>query len=526
MSPLVTQAFSILTAIYLLSTAISLVDTWLHAEAVAVIYTSLTSVTSDALGNSSIAYGSNFNSTACELAGGSYCGQTVGGWAEGNQPALLQGFAIAGNKSTQHLVITLNDENWMATIIRPNLAANISYTAQSLGLTAACVGLATACQPSTNSSPFVSPLNCSNLGYEAINFPPASGNAMMMWKDGAFYEEGGIYPNSSNFNVMILISYSPYGDSADQNDEGVQQQSPNSAVIANEDDQSYQFAANCSFVAYDVVLEGVPSTTGVQTTKLVSKSEASDETTGRLWAGVLYKTILNAIVVNTQALVLATDSGDAALADLSQEIARLTLASIGGFLMPIAPQSAGFQSSKLVSAYPIVPLITFLVLLFLYALLVIILFVWCLSASSTSVNIQSAGGEKPHTVALMQMLQQRLTNPSSLVAGFYNPVGEHGSGPRLNRDEETTSLIGGLYNPIEEHGYAAPHFDRDEETAGKDSLLSLQTSTEDMFNESKATARLRAGLRTTGVEVPQFGLTRRAQPQGLLYEEFQFTPRV
>lgn len=99
------------------------------------------------------------------------------------------------------------------------------------------------------------------------------------------------------------------------------------------------------------------------------------------------------------------------MVDFSQEIARLTLASIGGILAPTGCQYAALHQKQPVlytqNWYPFPPLALFLGLLFIYSVIVIALFVWCSFVSSPTFGIQ-ATGEKLRTVSLAQLARSAL----------------------------------------------------------------------------------------------------------------------
>jgi len=228
--------------------------------------------------------------------------------------------------------------------------------------------------------------------------------------------------------------------------------------------------ANCSFAAYDIVLQA----SGGQTT-LVNQSNASDETTGRLWAGLLYGSITKTLIVNTQGIALTSGSVDEVMADLSQEITRLMLAAAAGILVPIAPDTASFVNSRLISAYPFPPLALFLGLLFIYSAIVIALFVWCAFAGSPTLKVH-VPGKSSRTVSLMQLVQMRITNPLCFVASVFDPL----TSPALHLQRD----------PIDSTNVP----------------LSLQTDTMKSFDESRATVRLHAGFAAQEDETPQFAI--------------------
>jgi hypothetical protein len=207
--PLLIQASAVLAVTSIVSIAIGLADTWLHAVASAVLSSPVVWATGDALSGSAIAYGTAFNTTFCGPGPQGqgftdFCGQTMSTlWAE-DTTILLHRYEAAANRSTKHLITTLNNDNSMAIVTCPNVPQNVTYTARSLGLTALCMALASACI--VNPSNLTRPINCSNLGLEANSFPNGS-NDILLQKSGMSVVQGGIlYPqqkNSSLFNALV-----------------------------------------------------------------------------------------------------------------------------------------------------------------------------------------------------------------------------------------------------------------------------------------------------------------------------------
>ena len=485
-SSLVVQAFCVLAIISTLSVAIGLVDTWLHAVTSAVLYSQVVWATSDALSSPAIAYGTQFNASACNELSGAFCGQEDEALWTADPAILLKGFAAAGNISTVHLITTLNDEGWMAIVTRPGVLENVTYTASSIGLTASCVAFTSECLVGPP-SPVEVTVNCSNIGLPGV---PVGQNTIFLEKSGFQVPEGvPLQPQEANSNIFDA-QIELYYPSPNINGPAP---SPNSAIISGVSPKQpsngtgatpgYLLLANCTFAAYDIVIEVTPGAG----TALVRKSNASDETTGRLWPGLLYRTILNGLIGNTLGIAMTSDSKEQVLANLSQEIARLTVATVAGILAPTVPDAAGIVSSRLVSAYPIAPLALFLVLLFAYSIVVIILFVWSASASSPAIEIRKAG-KKSRTVSLMQLVQMRLTNPLSFVASVFNQP----SSPTL-------------------------HFQQND-TDPADLLLSLETDVQKLFAESANTDPLVAAFSAEDNHLPMFEIKRRSIRDGFISE--------
>ena len=451
-----------LAVISSLSIAISLADTWLHTVTSATVYSQTVWATGTGLSTPAVAYGTEFNNSACSslnnvsLAVGptNFCGQGAGVLWTQDPSFLMRGWAIAGNRSIQHLITTLNDEDWMAIITRADVPGNETYIAHSFGLTASCTPLASLCNVNIEGN-----VNCSNLGLGAAGFPNGS-SGFTPWKSGAQLLQGSSLSeqqmNSSLFSTLVELWYTS------ANSEIAPGPPPNDAILSNvspvNGTNSNLLITNCSFAAYDIVIRVAPGTQTV----LVSQVNASDETTARLWPGILYNSIRDALVVNTRGLALTSGSGQEVMADLSQEIARLTLAIAAATMAPIAPTEVGVVNSKFISAYPFPPLAVFLGLLFVYSVIVIALFLWCAFVSSPTLEVREPG-KKPATVGLIQLVGMRLTNPLSFVATAF---------------ATSSSAL----------------FPKQDHIAPTDRLLSLQTDTEKLFIESANTPRLHTGF--------------------------------
>jgi hypothetical protein len=188
-------------------------------------------------------------------------------------------------------------------------------------------------------------------------------------------------------------------------------------------------------------------------------------------------------------IAMTSTSTEEVMANLSQEIARLTLATVAGVLAPTAPETAGFVSSRFVSAYPVDAVALFLGLLFVYSMVVITLFVWCACASSPAMDVRRSG-KKAQTVSLMELVQMRLTNPLSFVASVFN------------KPSSPTALY--LHQGVT--------------TDPADPLLSLETDVRKLFDESANTSRLFAGFSLEDNNLPIFDIRLRPTRRGSISE--------
>jgi hypothetical protein len=429
----------------------------------AVLYSPVVWAAGDALSAPAMAYGTGFNDTVCsQFQSSLFCGQASGQLWGGDTSIVFQGYEVTGNRSTKNLVTTLNSEDSMAVVTRPGVPENVTYVARSLGLTASCVAFSSRCTGPANT---LYPINCGNLGPEAQQIPVGS-NEFQLWKSGGKLLQGVTLDppqeKSNLFNALVELYYRLPAHYTNVT-------SPNDAIVPSIIvPDAYMLLANCSFATYDVVIQ----VSGAQTT-LVNRFNANDETSGRLWVGLLYGFVMDLLVENTRGVALTSRTAEEVMADFSQEIARLTLASASGILAPIAPESAGIANSKLVSAYPFPPLVLFLGLLAVYSVIVTALFLWCAFADSPTLRV-NARENGSHTVSLVQLVQMRITNPISFVSSVFDPF----ASPAL------------YFQPDQVDSVIFP--------------LSLQTDMKMLFNESRTTARLHVGFTSREDEMPQF----------------------
>jgi hypothetical protein len=285
----------VLAVISILSVAVGLADTWLHAVTSATVYSPMVWAAGETLSAPAVAYGTGFNDTACSWMNNAprrsvnFCGQGSDGlWVllDGSIPFTIRGWSISGNRSTDHLITTLDDEDQMAVVTRPAVPQNTTYTAHSFGLTATCVSLGSACTQNSIVDATGSTWNFSCPGADGFPLTSAGGyvlgvNRLVLLKAGTNVTSGvpllSQQQNSNSFNALVELYYSAPDTIRFA---GGSLKAPNDALVFANRAQTYTevLLANCSFFAYDIVIQ----VDSQLKTTLVTKSEASDETTGRL----------------------------------------------------------------------------------------------------------------------------------------------------------------------------------------------------------------------------------------------------
>jgi len=186
---------------------------------------------------------------------------------------------------------------------------------------------------------------------------------------------------------------------------------------------------------------------------------------------------------------------DDVMAAVNQEIARTTLASVGGLFMLSPATNIQEIHSRLLGKYPLVPVFVFAGLLYSYAILALVIFVSSAMSISPTVivaaGLTSSGTSKRKSA--MQLAQVRLTDPLSLVAAIY--------------------------------GDRAQDLDQNAALSKSVAALSVKSHTSHMFAESLAdpgrdqVERLHIGLAdVAGSERPEFGIWKRRDAMRALEE--------
>lgn len=186
--------------------------------------------------------------------------------------------------------------------------------------------------------------------------------------------------------------------------------------------------ANCSLTFFDALAEW----SGRDLTwSLLNTTVASQELASALWLPVVWQHATEPVAANIMYTARRRSKVET-MAELSKNIATLSLGAAAGFYKPAEESKVEDLLIVMVAIYPVVPVIALLVLLCTYGLLVLALFLssCCLPDRSIILPPGADGYRGDELEPSMLTLAQRwLTNPLPLV-GFSYPRGDGQDGTR------------------------------------------------------------------------------------------------
>ncbi|KAJ7047207.1 hypothetical protein C8F04DRAFT_1248231 [Mycena alexandri] len=421
-------ALALTSLIIGLSYSLILVDIWLHGSAF-VVEGSIPSSIQRPMQITS--FGVAFNESVC--AASSACLQDASG-DYGPSWATQAGLVVAANSSDTFSVITLNNASDMAIVVSKSANPFVTFEAPSFGIKAQCSSLTPSC---TSTVP--QPIGCSafpltdnprTTSASASATTSASANSSVSATNSAASSSSTsqlatklvpVRATTSNpQTVLVQLQWSANGSMVSQNPSAVE--TNNSNILA---------WASCDLTFYNLTLQHKDGLYGIAGEPILANPDFSNI----MQRGLLSQLGNIRLLSDLQTTMLAEQNISSAVGAMNQELGRVALALFTGTLQP-APllQSNPQQQPALLGRYPLVPVILYLFILYAYSLTAAIIYIW--AARLRSQLFRNPGHK---TTCAVQLGQQRLTDPLTLVAALYpsypdNPMTED---PRELFMEET-----------------------------------------------------------------------------------------
>ncbi|KAJ7766840.1 hypothetical protein B0H16DRAFT_1882833 [Mycena metata] len=423
-------ALALTSLIIGLSYSLILVDTWLHASAF-VVAGSIPSSIQRPIQNAS--FGVAFNESVCATS--SVCVQdALGGYG----PSLVAqaGLVVAANSSDTLSVITLNNASDMAVVVSKSANPFVTFEAPSFGIKAQCSSLTPSCTstvpqpiecsafPLTDSPSTTSTSASTTASARANSSASASATSSVASASSTSQLATMLAPvgvtTSNPQTVLVQLQWSANGSMASQNPAAVGTNNGN--ILA---------WASCDLTFYNLTLRQQDGLYGIVGEPVL----ASPDFSNIMQRGLLSQLGNIRLLSDLQTTMLAEQNISSAVGALNQELGRVALALFTGTLQQ-APllESNPQQQAALLGRYPLVPVILYLSILYAYSLTAAVIYIWAARFRS---QLFRRPGHK--TTCAVQLGQQRLTDPLTLVAALYpsypdNPMTED---PRELFMEET-----------------------------------------------------------------------------------------
>ncbi|KAG9020345.1 hypothetical protein FS837_008300 [Tulasnella sp. UAMH 9824] len=341
---------------------------------------------------------------------------------------------MANNSISPWSVITLADAADLAILVStPSIdTQNKSYTVSTVGIQAECVSLNSLCKPDPEYEPMVS--DCRNVGYPLpyITNRTSPDEVASEWSqidDNIFgFVDEQLFPTSAwNLGNMSYVTRNPAKMAVqlrwDPHNLADTTNLHGTAYWSNLDDRAidssmqlkYALYAGCNVTFFNVTarLDGEENAW-----TLVDRTPSSNEFATTLWLPTMMQQVTEQLAGAMLAPARSQTKGPA-MAAMNQHLARLMLGAASGYFEPAEATEVDHLVETLLGQYSIGPVILFVLLLCLYALLALLVFMsswWTVDQAIVPPDGESADTEGTSMLALTQTW---LISPIPLVGGVF-----------------------------------------------------------------------------------------------------------
>lgn len=459
--------------VYTVTHLIGIADLWLHATTSAVLFNRTTLYSESSPLKTSLA----FDTSLCDRADfpplPNICMTSLDGWAQGQEELVNVGQLVVANASSEMAAITLADENDLAVLVPRTINQLARFKATSFGLRTSCESLNVKC-------PYIgAQVNCSSIGITVIPTDTAKlvNNLVLVspfdkW-DAPPYT--AFSSSSVKYGIAQCCATNPvstllqlrWSSQVDGSTTKLNDAIDTIAIPA------ISLYASCNLTFYNVTLR-YDGTLGSKPWQLVPEETVQSE--GRfatvLAAPYSWQLVSERLMINVQGKIMQATSVQQAMATINQEISRLALGFTSGGFKFVPATNVEIITPTILGRYPLAPLLTFVILLFVYGLIAIVVFFLSFSTPSDVVivppQLKLTSKPKDNHIPALTLAQMRLLTPLPLVSQVFS--------------------------------------ERSEENAD---AKSVETSALDMFSERDGNGvnivRLRLGLESDGIR-PRYGI--------------------
>ncbi|KAF8074566.1 hypothetical protein FPV67DRAFT_1473999 [Lyophyllum atratum] len=391
---------------YILANAVGAADLWLH------LATSATVLNTTIPFDNPHSYSLVFNDSLCNAWPGPHaCLVRNDGWAMDEPRVLSAGLEISSNTSKVLALTTLSEAKDATILVPRNTDMSVEFRAKTFGARAQCRSLNPIC---TRGAIVVR--NCSNVGipelpFNTTNFSvlgqPTTSLILGRVDDqvvGDFYgvsrAQGKVpanpFPTYLQFEWTSFIS----GEI----------EAPSPAIDVKYIPKITMYA-DCKTSFFEAIVKRPLSPGGDGKRYVIEDERPTDaRMTAILMAPLLYQYVTAKFVSNMHSTILSETNLANVEAALSQELSRMALGVVGGVFQAAPTISQSHIGTKVVGKYPAAPVFTFVIVLYTYALLVLVIVVWAF------VRFSSKNDHLAHEVAPAQLW---LTNSMAIVASLF-----------------------------------------------------------------------------------------------------------
>ncbi|KAH7928827.1 hypothetical protein BV22DRAFT_1126191 [Leucogyrophana mollusca] len=449
----VVTSFAALGVVLLFTHAIGFVDLWLHTVSGTLIYQSVSPINN----LPSLNYGTAINTTTCPYPGymethrlmsdrtalpGENCAaydndnmqwyQYGPGWGSLDDNSILaESVAASNNASTSHSTILIESHN-MAVFVPASVdqSSLYNFSASTFGASISC-GLPNCSNllPTDGGvdggpfacTDFVPPYNASLYNSTSFIYDPTNLSQQPAWSNGT---------GNNPFGFFLQMTYDGLNTALETSGTNASSITGTPGWYFGPAQSSVSYLTACTVSIYNVELSNYNNTYSITNATLADFNTTSAMTSGfidYMSFTYLIPQLQNAL----QSFVQSTDFAS----ELQTQLMLRSLALSAGIVESIPALNAFSATQTVASRYPIAPLATFLVLLFLYSLVALGIVFWTCFSASDSVKFYLPDGTMSSR-SLLEMAQARLTDPLAVVADRFERGDRRGENGNSEEDQE------------------------------------------------------------------------------------------
>ncbi|KAG8973260.1 hypothetical protein FRC05_008974 [Tulasnella sp. 425] len=418
------QALGMSAGVWIFARLVGLADLWLHTTSKSI---PVLSPIPDAA--HTYMFAAKFNETICpawraviqaDVGDPSIddiypCSSTFEDFVFFNDPMSDTGFKSMGNESySAWKAITLADEADLAVLV-PGPAINTSstsYTISTFAIRANCISLNSLCtKDATNAT-----TNCTAAGYPQL--PHFTTNSF-----GTLDIDSPMVMVDNPATMAVQLRWNSRVEGVTRNVYGLAANSTDLAIDTYPQPTLY---AGCevSFFNASVRLDGKRGTWS-----LLELTPSSPEFSTTLWLPTVVQHATEHLASTLFVIAKSRPKGEV-MAALNQHLARLMLGAASGYFEPAPATEVYRLVPLLLGQYPVAPVLTFISLLCLYALLALSVFLssWWTTDETIVFSSGESTGTQPKSI--LALTQAWLTSPAPLVEAALLGAGDrHGVQP-------------------------------------------------------------------------------------------------
>ncbi|KAG9048996.1 hypothetical protein FS837_011470 [Tulasnella sp. UAMH 9824] len=436
------------SAVWILTRLLGLADVWLHSES----YSFHNYLSVPDKGGPSM-YGVAFNQSICPDLQPKYRNSTLLGTMEPSCQLVYEAFTAREHWGIDiGLDVMTDSSNRLydvhrlasgTTIVAPSTWVagynNKTFKFPTFGAQAACTSINHLCEKDEEGAT----ISCTGAGYPQLPYVDGDG--------GEFSRTGRIQNRifgviagrliTRNYSLIdtTYLTYNPTTLAIQ-----LQWQPPTQTAL----DESHVHSATSKVPASEMAIDHFPLPTLYATCNLtffdtfvhwtdrgkvwseVNKTVSPPELASALWLPVVWQRITEQVAADIM-YTARRKTKEETMLELSYDLAKLSLGAAAGFYEPAEEFGIEDLSVVMVAIYPVVPVMVLLGLLFVYALLVLALFLssCCLPDESIVIPVNDDHQDNEVETSMLTLAQRWLTNPLPLV-GFAFPRGDGLDGTR------------------------------------------------------------------------------------------------